>query len=449
MKILTGDLRHPDGRQHVSLIGILMSLVITGVACAAGDSELVTPEASEVGAGLDDSSWSEGEMALLRSLWLDTLQPLPPDPTNAHGDDPTAASLGHKLFFDTRFSGNGEVSCAICHQPELIFTDGLPRAEAIGTTRRGTQTIVGSAFGPWFFWDGRRDSQWSQAMVPMESDIEHGGTRVQFAHIVSEDGEYRQLYEMVFGPLADFADRSRFPDSAGPVEDPDSLAAWDSMDPDDQRTVTEVYVNLAKAIAAYERQIGPGPSRLDDYISALLEQGDATRETILTEDESAGLRLFLGRGNCTQCHNGPLLTNQGFHSVGIPDFDEQEPDVGRFTGAAEVVDSEFNCLGPYSDADPDQCEELRFVKTDGLDLLGAFKVPSLRNVADTAPYMHSGQFSTLAEVLTHYNTAPAGSTGHSDLAPLGFSAQELSQLEAFLRTLSGPVNAPAELLAPP
>jgi cytochrome c peroxidase len=441
------DIRRPGVGHHTLLAILLVLFVLMGVACGSGDDELAATEGPEP--SQDDSEWTAGEIALLRSLWLGSLQPLSSDPTNAYGDDPVAAALGHKIFFDTRFSGNGEVSCATCHQPELLFTDGLPQAEAIGTTHRGTPTIAGTAYGSWFFWDGRRDSQWSQAMVPMESDIEHGGTRTQFAHVVSEDREYRQLYEGIFGPLADFSDRSRFPDRAGPVEDPGAIAAWESMGPGDQIAVTEVYVNLAKAIAAYERQIMPGPSRFDDYVSAILDERGKNGESILTEEEVAGLRLFMGRGNCTQCHNGPLLSNQGFHSVGIPDIDEREPDVGRFTGVAEVVDSEFNCLGPYSDAKPNQCDELRFVKTDSLELLGAFKVPSLRNVADTAPYMHSGQFSTLAEVMIHYNSAPSGPTGHSDLLPLGFTAEELDQLQAFLRTLSGPLNAPSELLAPP
>jgi cytochrome c peroxidase len=429
---------------------LLFLLPIAGAACDDSGSLDGTDEpAPAVGDNAGSAEWSEGEIATLRSLWLGSLQTLPPDPSNAIGDHPEAAVLGHKIFFDDRFSGNGEVSCATCHQPDLNFTDGLPLAEAIGTTSRGTPTIVGTAYSPWLFWDGRRDSQWSQAMVPMESDIEHGGTRSQFAHIIDEDESYREVYEMVFGPLPDFSDRERFPDSAGPVEDPDARAAWESMDPMDQDAVTQVFVNMGKAIAAYERQIMPGPSRFDLFVSALLDGDTQAAAVALMDEEVAGLRLFLTRGNCTQCHNGPLLTNNGFHSAGVPDIDELKPDVGRFTGVAELVGSEFNCLGPYSDAEPDQCAELRFVKTEGLELLGAFKVPSLRNVAETAPYMHAGQFETLAEVLVHYNAAAPGPTGHSDLQPLGLNGEELADLEAFLRTLSGELNAPPELLSPP
>jgi cytochrome c peroxidase len=428
----------------------LLLLLVTVPACSESNQNETT---ETVPAPVEDSNefagWSQGEIAVLRSLWLGSLQPLLPDPSNAIGDSPDAQSFGHKLFFDTRLSKNGEVSCATCHQTELFFTDGLAQAEAIGVTQRGTPTIVGAAYSPWFFWDGRRDSQWSQAMVPMESDIEHGGTRTQFAHIISEDSEYREAYEALFGPLPDFSDRTRFPENAGPVDDTDAIAAWDGMDRGDKDAVTQVFVNMGKAIAAYERQIVPGPSRFDNYVSALLDEDKDEMEAALSGEEVAGLRVFISRGNCTQCHNSPLLTNYGFHSAGVPDINDLEPDVGRFTGVAEVVNSEFNCLGPHSDASPDQCTELRFVKTEGLELLGAFKVPTLRNVAETAPYMHAGQFGNLAEVLDHYNRAETGPFGHSDLQPLGLNGLELQQLEAFLHALSGPLDVPPELLIQP
>jgi cytochrome c peroxidase len=442
---LTGDVHG-----YVASIVLLLLLTFAVVSCDDDGPIAATDQVlSETEVGPSLAGWSQGEIAVLNSLWLGAIQPLTPDPSNAAGDLPEAVSFGHKLFFDARFSGNGEVSCATCHQPDLNFTDGLPLAEAIGTTNRGTPTIVGTSFSSWFFWDGRRDSQWSQAMVPMESAIEHGGTRTQFAHIIDEDQSYRKAYERIFGHLPDFSDRSRFPETAGPVDDPDALGAWEAMDTLDQEAVTQVFVNIGKAIAAYERQIMPGPSRFDSYVSALLDEDESVLAVALTEEEVAGLRLFLSRGNCTQCHNGPLLTNNGFHSAGIPDTNDLEPDVGRFAGVYEVVGNEFNCLGSYSDADPEQCAELRFVKTEGLELLGAFKVPTLRNVAETGPYMHAGQFETLAEVLTHYNEANPGPTGHSDLQPLGLSSEELDQLEAFLRTLSGPLDAPQELLTKP
>ena len=103
---------------------------------------------------------------------------------------------------------------------------------------------------------------------------------------------------------------------------------------------------------------------------------------------------------------------------------------------------EVNCLSPYSDAEEEDCGELRFAKADDHALERQFKPPSLRNVAERAPYMHAGQFQTLREVLNHYNRAPAAPAGHSELKPLGLSEQELNQLEAFLHSLSGPIDAP-------
>ena len=274
-----------------------------------------------------EDSWTESETTLLRSLWIGSMPPLPLDPSNAYADDPQAAVFGQKLFFDTRFSSNGEVACATCHLPELMFTDGLPLAQGVGTTDRKTMTIVGTAYSPWLFWDGRKDSQWAQALGPMESAVEHGGTRTQYAHLI--DGLYRTDYETIFGELPDFSDRTRFPDVAGPVDDEAARAAWDAMSPEDRDTVTQVYVNMGKAIAAYERLIVPGPSRFDQYVEALLNNDQETMQAALTEDEAAGLRLFIGQAQCIKCHNGPLFTNNDFHNTGVPAANSLPSDDGR------------------------------------------------------------------------------------------------------------------------
>jgi cytochrome c peroxidase len=281
----------------------------------------------------------------------------------------------------------------------------------------------------------------------MESAVEHGGTRTQYAHLI--DRYYRADYEAVFGPLPDLSDPARFPDSAGPVEDPALRSAWEAMDPADQQAVTRIYANMGKALAAYERPILPGPSRFDAYVQALI-QGDAlARLRSLTPNEVAGLSIFVGKGECTKCHNGPLLTNNEFHSLGVPDPQGAAPDLGRQAGIAQLLASEFNCLGEYSDAGPDDCAELRFIKTTGHEIVRAFRTPSLRNVSQTGPYMHAGQFTTIFEVLDFYNRAPQPSEGHSELVPLHLADQELSQLEAFLLALDGGVDAAPEQLAAP
>ena len=143
--------------------------------------------------------WTDGEKAVLESLWLESLPSLPPDPTNAVADNPVAAEFGRRLFFDTRFSANAAVSCATCHQPERRFTDGLPKGVGIGASKRNSPSIVGTAYSPWLYWDGRRDSQWSQALSPLEDPNEHAANRLMVIAIVVDDSEYWRMYEALFG----------------------------------------------------------------------------------------------------------------------------------------------------------------------------------------------------------------------------------------------------------
>jgi cytochrome c peroxidase len=393
------------------------------------------------------SEWNEDEIATLRGLWIGSLPALPPDPSNKVADDARAIALGQQLFFDTRLSSNVKVACASCHLPSLDFQDGKPLGQGVGTTTRRTMPIAGMAYSPWLFWDGRKDSLWAQAIGPLESSVEHGGSRTQYAHVI--DRYYRAEYEALFSPLPDLSDTARFPASAGPVADPAARAAWEQMAPQDREQITRIYANLGKAIAAYERKIMPGSSRFDQYVEALLSGDTAMMRTALAPDEVAGLRLFVGKAQCVNCHNGPLFTNNDFHNTGVPAAPGLPEDMGRAAGVRQVLADEFNCLSPYSDAALEDCGELRFAKADDHGMERQFKPPSLRNVAERAPYMHAGQFASLREVLEHYNRAPVAPAGHSELKPLGLSQQELAQLEAFLHSLSGPLNTPPELLVPP
>ena len=386
--------------------------------------------------------WNAEQLTVLRSLSLPELEPLPADPTNRVADEPRAVELGHRLFFDTRLSSNGKVACATCHQPQREFQDGTPLAAGVGTTNRRTMPVAGTAYAPFLFWDGRKDSLWSQALGPLESPVEHGGTRAQYAHIVAT--HYRDEYERVFGPLPDLTGVPRI---AGPVADPAASAAWKALTDEQRIAVTTVYVNIGKAIAAYERRLQYAPSRFDRYVAGIDANGRAP-QGMLTPDEEAGLRLFIGEANCTQCHNGPLLTNNEFHNTGVPANAALPADRGRFNGATDVLEDEFNCRSRWSDA-PGQCAELEFLATGAHEQERAFKVPSLRNVAERAPYMHAGQIATLGDALAHYNRAPKAPAGHSEVKPLKLELRELHQLEAFLRTLSGGTQASPELLRAP
>lgn len=366
-------------------------------------------------------AWSEDEIAILQTLWIGNLPELPSDPSNAYADDDRAASFGHELFFSAALSPSGAISCATCHRPELNFTDGLQQARGLGRADRNTMSIIGTAYSPWQYWDGRRDSQWSQALTPIEDPDEHGGNRRHAVGAIASDLALQTQYEAIFGLLPEL---------------------------DDARGVDRAFANIGKAIAAYERLILPGASRFDFYVGALIEGNGDELDELYSSEERAGLRLFIGKAQCTQCHNGPLLTNNEFHNTGLLSLPGELPDRGRAVGVREVMADPFNCLGEFSDAGPGDCAELQFART-GPELLGAFRTPSLRNLRNTQPFMHKGQFGTLAEVLDHYNRALPAMIGHNEAKPLGLSGRELRQLEAFLHTLSAPPATPPRWLRPP
>ncbi len=390
-------------------------------------------------------TWTPEDKAVLASMSLDRLSPPPRDPSNAVGALPAAAMLGKQLFAEVRFSSNRSVSCATCHAPDRQFQDGLPVGRGVGTGSRRTMPIAGVAHSAWLFWDGRKDSLWSQALGPLEDAVEHGSNRTRIAKVLRAN--YTAEYEAVFGPMPDLAG---LPEDAGPHGNTAERAAWQGMGADRRTDVNRVFANLGKAIAAYERTLTPGESRFDRYVRAVVA-GAPVGEQTLSSQEINGLRLFLGKGQCATCHNGPLLTDQHFHNTGVPPHDPGNPDRGRAAATIKVQRDEFNCLGAFSDAAPDACQELRFMVTDDPALEGAFKTPSLRNVALRAPYMHAGQFASLQEVVAHYAKSPAAAVGSSELAheggghterkPIRLSASEVRDVAAFLQTLSGPIAA--------
>ena len=391
------------------------------------------------------SAWSDAELALLDSLRLSNLPPLPADPTNRVADDPGAAALGHRLFFDSRLSANGAVSCASCHQPDRHFTDGLATGVGLATGQRNTMGLVGTAYSPWYFWDGRKDSQWSQALGPLENDLEHGGNRMQFARLIADDPKYRAAYEALFDPLPDLSNPSRFPLAASPLGGNALVASWNAMTEADQQAVNAVFANIGKALAAYQRLLLPGPAPFDDYVEGLLNNADAN--VALSGAAVDGLKLFIGKAQCVNCHNGPLLTNNAFHNTGVLPAPVQLPGMGRARGVRQALADPFNCLGKFSDSRTD-CAELRFARS-GDEILGARRTPSLRNVAETAPYMHAGQLATLDAVLNHYNLATPSLVGHNEAKPLSLRPTELRTLAVFLQSLSGPVATDPRWLTAP
>ena len=384
---------------------------------------------------MDQHSWNKQEKAILRSLWLGSLGPLPVDPSNKYSDNPKAAALGRKFFFEDHFSGNQKVSCATCHREDYFFTDNLPLSHGMDTTPRRSMPLMGVAYNSWFFWDGRTDSLWAQALGPIESKLEHGISRTMSAYIISK--YYRKEYENLFGPLPEFMEDA-FPQHARPaLDDPEALKAWVLMTPEQREEVNKVYVNMGKSIAAFVRTIVPQPSPFDRYVEQIVVGETITSRMALTDDEARGLRLFIGKAKCTNCHNGPMFTNSDFHNLGLPQKEKGEPDMGRAAAITGVLNSEFNCLGKYSDAHPNDCLELRFIDTSDKKYVGAFKTPTLRSVTERPPYMHAGQFATLREVLEFYRSQ----ADNPELGHKGLTDKELDQLEAFLRTLNSPVSS--------
>jgi cytochrome c peroxidase len=306
--------------------------------------------------------------------------------------------------------------------------------------------VMGASHSPFLFWDGRKDSLWSQALGPLEDAVEHGANRVQLVRLVSE--HYPQQYAQVFGPMPSLG---QLPAHASPNGTDAERAAWAALAPATQDGVNRVFANMGKAIAAFERRVAYGESRFDRYAQATAT-GDARGQEVLSPQEVRGLRLFLAKGQCVTCHNGPLLTDHAFHNTGVPPTDPAKPDRGRADAIQKLLRDEFNCLGRYSDAKPDQCGELQFLAAGDASQVGAFRTPSLRNVADRAPYMHAGQFASLEEVVQHYARSPKAAIGHSELAQPGekhadrqtirLSAADIQDVAAFLGTLTGPVRQP-------
>jgi cytochrome c peroxidase len=427
-------------RRFDSVVWMLGSLMAASAALVVtfAHAALRSPASGE-------DRWSKDEMAILASLSLKQLPPVPVDPSNAVEKLPAAVDLGRRLFGDARFSANGAVSCASCHDPQKQFQDGLPVGRGVGTGSRRSMPIVGAGYNTWLFWDGRKDSLWAQALGPLEDAVEHGGNRTRYVQLVAAN--YRNEYEAVFGAMPRL---EGLPRDAGPNGNSAEKAAWAAMNARQHEGVSRVFANMGKAIAAYEKSLQHEPSRLDRYVDAVVT-GRRAGQAMLRPDEVRGLRLFIGKGQCVTCHNGPLLTDQQFHNTGVPPRESARPDRGRADATAKVRNDEFNCLGPFSDAKPNQCEELRFMVSDDAAMAGAFKTPGLRGVAQRAPYMHAGQIATLEQVVRHYVAAPHAAVGHSELthrhagggaaahderAPIELTDAEAADLVSFLGTLS-------------
>jgi len=335
----------------------------------------------------------------------------PRDPSNRASGNAEAIALGEKLFFDPRLSPDATMACARCHRPAQAWTDGrrLPQGRPVsgkGALVRNTPTLWNAGFGRWFGWGGGSDTIWSFALRPIQHPLEMASSAAQVARTLRGDRELACRYRRAFGDPAK-------PDAA-------------------------LTVDAAKAIAAFVETLVSARTPFDAFRDALL-RGDRVAAARYPLAAQRGLRIFVGEGNCSVCHFGPTFTNGEFADVGVPFFVPGGVDRGRYAGIQRLRADPYNLLGRFSDAPG----EATAARTRHLRLqprnFGEFKVPGLRNVAKTAPYMHDGSLASLAAVVEHYSELDEDrlhTEGEKILRPLRLSAQASADLRAFLETLS-------------
>lgn len=297
------------------------------------------------------------------------------------------------------------------------------------------------AFNRWFFWDGRADSLWAQALQPIENEKEMGGDRLHVMWMVYGNPELRTGYEAVFGTMPDL-NSTDFPDHAAPKNgDHPHNKAWLAMDQESQQIANRVFANLGKAIAAYERLLISKNAPFDQFLEGL-ETNNPEKMAALSHSQQRGFKLFIGKARCRLCHSGPNFTDLEFHNTGVPPLRDGLPvDSGRYAGVERVHADPFNTAGKYShDSQGDRARSLSFLRK-WPEQWGQFKTPGLRNIAQTPPYMHQGQLPNLEAVVAFYNNREGSiPTGHAQdplLLPLNLTEQEAQDLAAFLKSLSG------------
>ena len=295
-------------------------------------------------------------------------QPLGLMPIIWPSDNPYSAQkayLGRLLYFDTRLSADGTVSCGTCHKPELAFTDGL--AVPIGIRgQKGTRnspTVLNRAYSLAQFWDGRALTLEAQVLGPMSNPVEMGNTHAAVVKTLKAVSGYRALFARAFGSDDITIDRA------------------------------------AKAIATFERTIQSGNAPYDRY--------KAGNPNAMTPQQIHGMKIFIDKAKCDQCHEGINFTSNSYANLGIG-MDKPKPDLGRYAVTKDPKD------------------------------WGAFKTPTLREVEHTAPYMHDGSLKTLEEVVDFYDKGGRPNKNLDEkMKKLNLTAVEKKDLVEFLKALSG------------
>ena len=311
----------------------------------------------------------------------------PPSPAD-NPQTPDKARLGLSLFFDVRLSGAQQMTCASCHEPQLGWSNGVTFSFGVGRKliRRHPPSLVGVGFHDALFWDGRATSLEQQAYEVIMNPDEMGGNADEIVRRLElEKTFYPPLFQKAFG--------------------------------DEKITMQRV----VQAIAAFERTIRAGRSKFDRFAGGKTET--------FNDAELAGLHLFRTKARCINCHMGPMFSDDEYHNLGLTYYGRKLEDLGRYDQTKLPED------------------------------VGKFRTPTLRNIDRSGPYMHNGVFPSLEGVLRLYNVGmarPKPKEQQKDdplfpktsdlLKPLKLTAEDLSDLRAFLTTLSEP---PFRVLFPP
>jgi cytochrome c peroxidase len=341
--------------------------------------------------------------------------PWPPatarDPSNRASGNSTAIALGARLFFDARLSPTGYVACVSCHQPDRGWGDARPRAHGLADLPRNTPALANLARRRWFGWGGGADSLWMASLRPLLDPREFDSNVATVARIYVRDPDLACLYERAFARRA-----------TGKSADAEM-----------------VLVDTAKALAAFVETLRSERTPFDEFRDALARGDDdaAARYPLAAQQ---GLRIFIGRGRCIACHNGPDFSNGEFADIGVPFFiGPGRVDPGRHDDLKALRASPYNLLGRHSDdrgREGAQATRLAVIEPRHW---GEFKVPSLRNVAVSAPYMHNGSVPTLRDVVLHYSTLDE-SRIHGGSQPLlralRLADDDVDALVAFLESLT-------------
>ena len=415
---------------------ILLFVLILCSGCGKAFDDGVTSVLSEMSVG----GITLSETNLVEILKLSPLPTLSPNPTNQYADNKDAALLGQALFFDTGLSINGKVACATCHQPDNDWADGKPLSIGLRVLTRNAPTPWNVGYQRWHYWDGRKDTLWSQALNPIEHPLEMGGSRLRVYRQVNETEVYRNLYQSVFGEFPPLSSEIEFQDARPIPERPEETMhqAWQSLSVKDQGVINRVFSNIGKSMEAYQRRLISTDSLFDQFVHGLRSGNDEDLQA-LSPAAIRGLVLFVGRGQCILCHSGPHLTDNEFHNIGL-DRGGNPLDQGRYPAIEKLKLDPFNGKGMFSDDTSLQANRSLHYVTEKDNNLGEFKTPTLRNVARTGPYMHDGRFVNLREVTDFYSTlADTPAIGHREesLQALNLTSSEAADLIAFLNALDG------------